>query len=94
MGLEAGRVKRRTTTGVVDGVSGTAGVIFSTVRLVAGVDAATCVVREGGSGGTILATLKAAIEGTDEWRPGRSWAEGELHVTLTGTAPEVSVSVG
>lgn len=61
-------------------------------KLVGGSTAATAVLRENGSSGTIIDTLKAAIDtvvATSE----DIYYEGQLHVTLTGTGAEVYLFV-
>lgn len=64
------------------------------VVLTAGSDAASVVVRSGGSGGTVQLTLKAAAGATATWVTGDvdgvGYADG-IHVTLTGTGPVVDV---
>lgn len=62
------------------------------VVLAANSDAASVVVRAGGSGGTIILTLRAAT-GTTAATPdlGRVMCAAGIHVTVTGTAPAVSV---
>jgi hypothetical protein len=84
-----------------DSVTGTAtatadantGVLYS-AGLCAGADAATITVRKGGSGGTILCKLGAAIGLSDS----RTFAGGvpyaNLHVTVTGTTPVWELEIG
>lgn len=60
------------------------------VVLAAGSDAATATVREGGSGGTVRLTVKAAANTTEIVPlPDVQFSEG-VHVTLAGTGPVVS----
>lgn len=62
------------------------------VVLTGGSDAATVVVRAGGSGGTVILTLKAATATTAPQAVfGRLYCGAGIHVTVTGTAPAVSV---
>lgn len=62
------------------------------VTLTGGSDAATAVVRAGGSGGTVILTLKAAAATTAPPALfGRAFCGTGIHVTLTGTAPAVTV---
>ncbi len=62
------------------------------VVLTAGSDAASVVVKAGGSSGTTILTLKAAAN-TSTATPdlGRVLCGSGIHVTTTGTAPAVSV---
>lgn len=58
------------------------------VTLTAAADAASLTVRAGGSGGTVVLTVKAAIGATavvDDLHDGA--CESGIHVTLTGTDP-------
>jgi hypothetical protein len=55
-------------------------------RLAAGADAATMTIREGSGAGRILAKLGAAAGLCDEFRIPVMFS-GNVHVTLTGTAP-------
>lgn len=68
------------------------GLLYGVV-LNGGSDAATAVVRDGGAGGTILASLKAAAASTVPWFPPAHVVpfHTDIHVTITGTAPEVLV---
>lgn len=65
---------------------------FCGVIVTAGADAATAVVRSGGATGSIIATLNAALGTTEsitlDWPIG---VNGDLHVTVTGTTPDVNV---
>ena len=65
------------------------------VSLTAGVDAATATVRYGGASGTVLLKL-AAVAGTSAmWHAVDGIPHGgTLHVTLTGTAPDVTLEMG
>lgn len=62
------------------------------VVLTAGSDAATVAVRAGGSGGTVILTLKAATATSEPtgYIPD-VLCSGGIHVTLTGTGPTVAV---
>lgn len=63
-------------------------------QLTAGSDAATAVIREGGAGGTIIATQKAAAGTTAPgFFPPGGMVIKDPHVTLTGTAPSFTVLV-
>lgn len=60
-------------------------------RLVAGVDAATAVIREKDAAGNIVAKLSApSANAVDEFLIPTGFAEG-LHVTLTGTTPQFNL---
>ncbi len=61
------------------------------VSLTAGSDAATATVRAGGSGGTVILTLKAAASSTIFAPISNVQCSSGIHVTLTGTGPESSV---
>jgi hypothetical protein len=62
------------------------------VVLTAGADAASVVVKAGGSSGTTILTLKAAANASAATPDlGRVLCGSGIHVTLTGTAPAVSV---
>lgn len=70
----------------------TANAYLRSVSLTGGSDAATVVVRAGGSGGTVILTLKAAINTTAPQAVfGRAYCAAGIHVTVTGTAPAVTV---
>lgn len=84
------RLERATATGNLGPASG--GLLWG-VTLSAGADAATVVVREGGSGGTVLLTVKAAINTTVNVRTYGSRYTGQLHLTFTGTSPEASIEL-
>lgn len=63
------------------------------VILTAGADAATATIRRGGAGGTIIAVLKAGINGTTTWNAGSPQGvtcSGGIHLTVGGTTPDVS----
>jgi len=58
------------------------------VILTGGSDAATAVVKAGGSGGVTVLTLKAATAtSVSTGALGPAYCENGIHVTLTGTAP-------
>lgn len=57
------------------------------VVLTGGSDAATAVVKAGGSSGTTILTIKAAIATTVPVVLTDVLCSGGIHVTLTGTAP-------
>lgn len=61
--------------------------------LLAGADAATAVIRTGGSGGTIIASIGAGIGLSAVWAPSFSVAYSDLHVTITGTTPKFTAHV-
>ena len=61
--------------------------ILKRVVLSAAADAATVVVRAGGSGGTQILTVKAAIATTMAVELGDVPCKGGIHATFTGTAP-------
>lgn len=59
------------------------------VRLVAGTDAATALIKATNTAGDVLYSLKAAAEGVDEGRICFTCDSGVIHVDLTGTSSEV-----
>jgi len=65
------------------------------VHLAAGADAATVVVKAGGSGGTTILKL-AALAGDSVGGPvgAAVLCSGGIHVTVTGTAPSITVVYG
>lgn len=81
------RPSRVTATGDVT----TASVHLHGVVLTAGADAASVTVRMGGSGGTIILTVKALAGTTVEVPVPRVPCADGVHATLTGTSPEASL---
>lgn len=70
-----------------------AGLLFGAC-LLGGADAATAVIRTGGSGGTIVGSIGVAAGISANWTP----ADGaisfsNLHVTITGTTPKFTAYV-
>lgn len=61
--------------------------------LLAGADAATAVIRTGGSGGTVIASLGVGIGLSQQWSPNFQVAYSDLHVTITGTTPKFTAYV-
>lgn len=57
------------------------------VNLTAGADAASVTVRAGGSGGTVIETVKAAAGTTVEVTLYDAYCGGGVHATFTGTSP-------
>ncbi len=84
------RFATATATGVIDEGSG----ILYSVGVCAGVDAATVVVRTGGAGGTIICKLgvAAGLSAQRTFVCGVAY-NADLHVTVTGTTPQVDVEV-
>lgn len=86
----ASRLVPATATGTID--SGT-GRLYS-LGITAGADAATAILRTGGAGGTIIAKVGAGIGLSDQkifvGGPGYT----NLHLTVTGTTPQVDVEIG
>lgn len=83
------RLKSVTATGDVTTVTSH----LHSVVLTAGSDAATLVVKEGGSGGTTILTLAAATGDTVAWHAGDSdgvQCTGGIHATTTGTGEAAS----
>jgi hypothetical protein len=72
-----------TATATVDANGGT----LRSASLTGGSDAASLVLRTGGSGGTILCTLKAATGVTVQRLFALGVPYNDLHATVTGTAP-------
>lgn len=70
---------------------GKQGLVTSFV-LTAGVDAATAEIKDGGSGGTIVASISAALGTSQQVEyPAGMWFSDGLYVTLTGTSPTLDV---
>jgi hypothetical protein len=63
------------------------------VHIKAGADAATAVFRTGGSGGTVIAAIGAGIGLSASHRFGGSIQYSNLHVTVTGTTPNVIAEI-
>lgn len=62
------------------------------IRLVGGADASTAVIRDTDGSGHTLAVLKAAIASCNDLYVASCRMDSEtLHLTLTGTAPEVYI---
>lgn len=78
----------RTTTG--DFVAqGTSTNLFS-ISIAAGADVATAIFRTGGAAGTVVGALSAAIGATASHSfTGLNQCHDGLHVTITGTTPNV-----
>jgi hypothetical protein len=86
--VSATQIKAVAATGDIT----TANAYLRSVVLTGGSDAATVVVRAGGSGGTVILTLKAATATTAPPAVfGRAYCGSGIHVTVTGTAPAVTV---
>jgi hypothetical protein len=85
--MEATQPKRVTTTGDVHVGPG---FLFG-AALTAGSDAASAVFRVGGAAGAIILTLKAPAGGSVLFTPSAKVAVQDLHVTVTGTSPELTV---
>jgi hypothetical protein len=84
---EVGSAVRRTTTGTL--VSAGPGFLRG-VQLNGGSDAATAIVRDGGASGTIIGSVKAAAGATVAVSyPCLVPFVTDLHLTVTGTSPEV-----
>lgn len=84
------RPNRITATG---NVGPAAGARVGAVVLTAGSDAATLALREGGSGGTIFCTLKAAANTSVGAPFAGLQMDGQLHATFTGTSPEACIEL-
>lgn len=82
------RLKELSATGNIDGTNT---IHLGTVVLTAGSDAATLVIKDGGSSGTAIFTLKAAASTSVVVSlPGVQ--VGTAHATFTGTGPVASFS--
>lgn len=86
----ATRLVGATATGTIDSGIGR---LYS-LAITAGADAATAVLKTGGASGTIIAKVGAGIGLSDQkvllGGPGYS----NLHLTVTGTTPQVDVEIG
>lgn len=61
------------------------------VRLVAGADAATALIKVTSTGGAVLCSLKAAASSTDECQLPFTCDSGTIWLDTTGTSPEVFI---
>jgi hypothetical protein len=86
------RLVNITATGDIT-AAGVNGEVYS-ITLAAGSDTATAVVRDGGSGGTIIAKLSAVAntQATYTLVKGHHYTNG-LHATLTGTSPSFTAEI-
>ncbi len=86
--MSAAAIKQVSATGDIV----TRDAILHSVVVTAGADAASATVRAGGSGGTVVLTVKAATgltAATGEL--GRAQCPGGIHVTASGTSPAITV---
>lgn len=87
--MRTAALKRVTATGDIT----TDDAYLHAVTITGGADAATATIRMGGSGGTIILTVNAAIGVTvSSGYLGDIDCPNGIHVTITGTTPSVSVS--
>ena len=70
---------------------GVSGINIAGVRLIAGADAATAVLKVTDTNGMVLVSLKAAASTTDEHSIPFRCQASTLHLDLTGTSPEVFI---
>jgi hypothetical protein len=75
-------------------VAGANGGTLHGVFLTGGSDAATLVIRQGGSGGAIVMTLKAAANAVVSCPDIHGAYRGQLHATFTGTTPVATFVTG
>lgn len=80
------------TTATADVVTTSA--VLRGVVLTGGADAATAVIKAGGSSGTVILTVAAAIATTVSVPIADVYCAGGIHVTLTGTTPPCAVIYG
>lgn len=86
--MKAANIVERTTDGDIT----TADSYLRSVVLTAGSDAATVLVKRGGSSGTTVLTLKAAASTSVATGDiGDAYCADGIYVDLTGTGPTVSV---
>lgn len=90
MGDGTGRSFTGTATATADANEG----FLLSAGLTAGADAATITIRTGGSGGTIIAKLGAAIGLSSQRMLVKGVPYSNLHVTITGTTPTWDLEVG
>lgn len=89
--MDVAQIKRVTATGDVT----TDTSYLHSVTLTAGADAASVTVRSGGSGGTVVLVVKAAIGITVSVPLGAAAACPDgIHATVTGTTPDVTFVYG
>ncbi len=82
-------VRNATATATLEASAGS----FQGACLLAGADAATAVVRTGGSGGTVIASLGAGIGLSAAIMLPFEVPFTNLHVTITGTTPKFTAFV-
>ena len=88
--MRTSKIAERTTTGDVT----TDDAWLRGVILTGGSDAATAVIRQGGSSGTVVLSIKAATATTQPVVVTDADCSNGIHVTLTGTAPTCTVVWG
>ena len=85
--MNTSQIKRATATGDIT----TDDAHLRAVVLTAGADAATATVRAGGSSGTVVLVLKAAINTTASATDLHdAFCAGGIHLTVGGTTPDVT----
>lgn len=84
------RSVRVNATGTLDAGQG----ILRSVGILGGANAATAIVRRGGGSGTVIAAVGvgAGLSAQRTFVTGVAYTD--LHVTVTGTTPEVEVELG
>lgn len=88
--MNPSNIKHVTATGDIT----TASSYLRGVVLSGGADAATAVIKAGGSSGTTILTVKAAIATTVPVSLPDVLCSGGIHVTITGTTPPCAVIYG
>jgi hypothetical protein len=85
--MQTSQIKRVTATGDIT----TSSAHIRCVVLTGGADAATALIKAGGSGGTAILTVAAAAGVTASVPLPDVYCAGGIHVTLTGTTPPCTV---
>lgn len=88
--MNTSNIKQVSATGDVTTVD----TYLRSVVLTAGSDAATATVKAGGSGGTTILTVKAALNTTESVPLPDVYCADGVHVTVAGTGPVVSFCYG
>ncbi len=86
--MKSSNIKSVAATGDIVTVSS----VLREVVLSANSDAASAVVRAGGSGGTVILTLRALTGTTAFAHLSDVLCSGGIHVTITGTSPACAVT--
>lgn len=84
----------RSISGTATAQADTGAGFLLSANVCGGADAATITIRTGGSGGTVLCKLGAGIGLSTHRQFTNGVPYDNLHVTITGTAPQWDLEVG